>query len=101
MREFLEVQVPSSEDSEALLTDEEESRYRELLFRELGSVISERGWVRYPAHSPEERRRLVDVAARLGEWWGRRVFVEAEDVTRLRLYLAGYEAAAVAEPVLG
>ncbi|MFG3094965.1 hypothetical protein [Streptomyces sp. NPDC048202] len=55
-------------------------------------MISEQGWVRYPAHSPEERRRLVAVAARLGEWWGRPVFVAAEDVTRLRLYLAGYGA---------
>ena len=93
MREIHDVQVPSSEDSGALLTGDEERRYRELLFRELGDVISERGWVRYPAHSPEERRRLVEVAARLGEWWGQRVFVEAEDVTRLRLYLAGYETA--------
>ncbi|MER8029014.1 hypothetical protein ABTZ78_08640 [Streptomyces bauhiniae] len=35
---------------------------------------------------------MVAVAARLEEWWGRRVFVAAEDVTRLRLYLSGYEA---------
>ncbi|MFI8349033.1 hypothetical protein [Streptomyces sp. NPDC085596] len=39
---------------------------------------------------------MVEVAARLGEWWGQRVFVEAEDVTRLRLYLAGYETAPAA-----
>ncbi|MGV9640991.1 hypothetical protein [Streptomyces sp. NPDC003514] len=39
----------------------------------------------------EDRRRLVDVAHRLSAHWGLRVGVEAEDLTRLRLFLPGAE----------
>lgn len=74
------------------LTDEEERRFRTVLFDELGNTISEQGWARFPAYTPEERRRLVEVAHRLSAYWGRQVFVEAEDLCRLRLHLAGYEA---------
>ncbi|MFG3123739.1 hypothetical protein ACGFYO_17225 [Streptomyces sp. NPDC048201] len=98
VRELYEVRLPDTEEAPLPLTDDEERRYRELLFRELGNEISERGWVRYPAHTPEERRRLVEVAGWLGEYWGQRVFVEAQDVTRLRLCLAGYETAPGALP---
>ncbi|MFE2523916.1 hypothetical protein ACFXEL_06755 [Streptomyces sp. NPDC059382] len=80
------------------LTDDEERRARTTLFHELGGTISERGWVRFPAHSPEERRRLVDVARRLGAHWGREVFVEAEDPCAMRLYVAGYGAVTSRQP---
>ncbi|MEU7021408.1 hypothetical protein ABZ990_12220 [Streptomyces sp. NPDC046203] len=39
---------------------------------------------------PEDRRRLVAVAHRLTTHWGQRVHVEAEDLIRLRLFLAGH-----------
>ncbi|MFI6284526.1 hypothetical protein ACIBCM_07175 [Streptomyces sp. NPDC051018] len=74
------------------LTDEEEQRYRAVLFSELGTTIAGQGWVRYPAYTPEERLRLVGVAHRLSAHWGQQVFVEAEDQCRLRLFLAGHEA---------
>lgn len=74
------------------LTDDEEHRARTTLFHELGDTIAAQGWVRFPAHSPEERRRLVDVARRLGAHWGLEVFIEAEDQCAMRLYVAGYEA---------
>ncbi|MFE7114653.1 hypothetical protein ACFU99_04425 [Streptomyces sp. NPDC057654] len=73
------------------LSDEEERRFQTVLFSELGNKISEQGWARFPAYTPEERRRLVDVAQRLTAYWGQQVFVEAEDHCRLRLCLAGYE----------
>ncbi|MET8418902.1 hypothetical protein ACWD7C_20400 [Streptomyces sp. NPDC005134] len=72
------------------LTDDEEQRMRAMLFSELGNEIADRGWVRFPAYSPEDRRRLIDVAHRLSAHWGQQVFVEAEDRCRLKLYLAGY-----------
>ncbi|MGW4031611.1 hypothetical protein ACWEFL_20235 [Streptomyces sp. NPDC004838] len=72
------------------LTEEEEQRTRAVLFGDLGKAIAERGWVRFPAYSPEERRRLVDVAHRLSSSWGQQVFVEAEDQCALMLHLAGY-----------
>ncbi|WP_257231956.1 hypothetical protein [Streptomyces sp. Rer75] len=74
------------------LTDEEEQRFRALLFSELGNKIADQGWARFPAYTPEDRRRLVDVAQRLTTYWGQQVFVEAEDECGLRLCLAGYEA---------
>ncbi|WP_210584226.1 hypothetical protein [Streptomyces sp. GESEQ-35] len=73
------------------LTDEEEQRARAVLFRELGNQIAERGWTRFPAYTPQERRRLVDVAERLTAHWGQRVTVGAEDQCGMRLSLAGYE----------
>ncbi|MFD5728591.1 hypothetical protein ACFWMT_21195 [Streptomyces sp. NPDC058368] len=72
------------------LTEEEEQRARAVLFSDLGNTIAERGWVRFPAYSPEERRRLVDVAHRLSAHWGQQVFVEAEDQCAMKLYLAGH-----------
>ncbi|WP_329115738.1 hypothetical protein [Streptomyces sp. NBC_01353] len=73
------------------MTDEEERRFRAVLFSELGNEIADQGWARFPAYTPEDRRRLVDVAQRLTAHWGQQVFVEAEDQCRLRLCLAGYE----------
>ncbi|MFF5895738.1 hypothetical protein ACFY8O_07395 [Streptomyces argenteolus] len=72
------------------LTTEEEQRYRALLFTELGNAIADHGWTRYPAHTPQERMRLVEVGRRLSEHWGIPVTVEAEDECRLRLSLAGH-----------
>lgn len=82
----------------APLTDEEERRFRAVLFSELGNEIADHGYARFPAYTPEDRRRLVDVAHRLTAYWGQQVFVEAEDLTRLRLHLAGHEARPQALP---
>ncbi|WP_265864410.1 hypothetical protein [Streptomyces sp. SKN60] len=96
MRELYNVRVlpgeGAGEDDAAAtpLTADEERRYRGLLFTELGNEIADRGWARHPAYTPEDRRRLVDVAERLTAHWGQRVFVEAEDLTRLRLCLASH-----------
>ncbi|WP_326812911.1 hypothetical protein OIE62_00795 [Streptomyces scopuliridis] len=78
--------------SAGVLTDAEEQRFRAVLFSELGNKIADQGWVRFPAYTPEDRRRLVDVAHRLTTYWGQQVLVEAEDQCRLRLCLAGFEA---------
>ncbi|WP_328722093.1 hypothetical protein OHT52_23115 [Streptomyces sp. NBC_00247] len=90
IRDLYNVRVRPAEGDPTPLTEDEERRARVTLFDELGTVIAERGWVRFPAHSPEERRRLVDVAHRLGAYWGRPVHVEAEDSCALRLHLDGY-----------
>ncbi|MCX5532193.1 hypothetical protein OG785_16645 [Streptomyces sp. NBC_00006] len=67
------------------LTPEEESRYQALLFSELGNQIADRGTTTYPAHTPEERRRLVAVGQRLSAHWGMPVRVTADDECRMRL----------------
>ncbi|WP_242441968.1 hypothetical protein [Streptomyces sp. CB02460] len=82
--------MQSPEGGPTPLTDEEEQRARAVLFSDLGNAVSERGWVRFPAYSPEERRRLVDVAHRLTAHWGQQVFIEAEDQRAMKLYLAGH-----------
>ncbi|MFI9582196.1 hypothetical protein ACIHCQ_10190 [Streptomyces sp. NPDC052236] len=87
-----------AESNSTPLTDEEERRFQAVLFRELGNEIADRGWARYPAYTPEDRRRLVGVAHRLSAHWGQRVFVEAEDQCGLRLYLAGHEAQSALPP---
>ncbi|BAU82356.1 duf21 and cbs domain protein [Streptomyces laurentii] len=89
-RELLNVRLLPADDGPTPLTDEEERRCQAVLFGELGDTIAGRGWARYPAYTPEDRRRLVGVAARLTAHWGQRVYVEAEDPTRVRLSLAGY-----------
>ncbi|MFC9915183.1 hypothetical protein [Streptomyces sp. NPDC059862] len=92
IRDLYNVRLLPAEGTATLLTDEEEQRYRAVLFSELGNKIADQGWVRYPAYTPEDRRRLVDVAHRRTTYWGQQVLVEAEDQCRLRLCLAGYEA---------
>ncbi|MFE6957072.1 hypothetical protein [Streptomyces sp. NPDC057696] len=92
IRDLYNVRVRPVEDAVTPLTDEEERRFRAVLFSELGNEIADRGWVRFPAYTQEDRRRLVDVAHRLAAHWGQQVFVEAEDHCGLRLFLAGYEA---------
>ncbi|MFE7835882.1 hypothetical protein ACFU53_07410 [Streptomyces sp. NPDC057474] len=92
IRDLYNVQLRPTEGGPTPLTDEEEQRVRAVLFRELGNEIADRGWARFPAYTPEERRRLVDVAHRLSVHWERQVVVEAEDQCALRLYLAGPEA---------
>ncbi|MFF3753842.1 hypothetical protein ACFYYH_25810 [Streptomyces sp. NPDC002018] len=90
IRDLYNVRPQPVEGGPTPLTDEEERRARAVLFSDLGNQIADRGWVRFPAYSPEERRRLVDVAHRLSAHWGRRVFVEAEDQCAMRLYLDGH-----------
>ncbi|MCX5396605.1 hypothetical protein [Streptomyces sp. NBC_00102] len=90
IRDLYNVRRHPAEGGPTPLTEDEERRARTTLFNELGTVVAEHGWVRFPAHSPEERRRLVEVAHRLGEYWGRPVHVEAEDQCALRLFLDGY-----------
>ncbi|MFJ6119970.1 hypothetical protein [Streptomyces sp. NPDC092129] len=91
IRDLYNVRVRHVEDADASLTEEEERRFRAVLFRELGNKIADQGWARFPAYTPEDRRRLVEVAHRLSGYWGQQVFVEAEDQCRMRHCLAGYE----------
>ncbi|MFG2621841.1 hypothetical protein ACGFXC_29905 [Streptomyces sp. NPDC048507] len=90
VRELYNVRTLPPEGGPTPLTEDEERRARAVLFGDLGAVIAERGWVRFPAYSPEERRRLVDVARRLSAHWGQEVFVGAEDQCAMRLHLAGH-----------
>ncbi|MCX4967181.1 hypothetical protein OHA98_20840 [Streptomyces sp. NBC_00654] len=90
IRDLYNVQVQPAEGGSTPLTEEEEQHVRRVLFSDLGNIIAERGWVRFPAYSPEERRRLVDVAHRLSGHWGQQVFIEAEDQCAMKLYLAGH-----------
>lgn len=91
IRDLYNVRVRQVEDADASLTEEEERRFQAVLFSELGNKIADQGWARFPAYTPEDRRRLVEVAHRLSGYWGQQVFVEAEDQCRMRLCLAGYE----------
>ncbi|MFI5802544.1 hypothetical protein [Streptomyces sp. NPDC051561] len=90
-RDLRNVRHQPAPDAPTPLSAEEEARYRNLLFTELGNKIADDGWARYPAHTPEERRRLIEVAARLTAHWGQQVFIEPEDQTRFRLCLAGHQ----------
>ncbi|RBM17590.1 hypothetical protein DEH69_15165 [Streptomyces sp. PT12] len=92
IRDLYNVRPRPADGAPTPLTDEEERRYRAVLFSELGNEIADRGWARYPAYTPEERRRLFDVAHRLTAHWGQRVLVAVEDPCRVRLHLAGHEA---------
>ncbi|MFE9612973.1 hypothetical protein [Streptomyces sp. NPDC006012] len=91
-RDLYNVRVLPAEGTTTPLTEEEERRFRSVLFNELGNEIADRGWAAFPAYTPQDRRRLVAVAHRLSAHWRRQVFAEAEDHCRMRLYLAGYEA---------
>lgn len=90
IRDLYNVRLEPAEGGSTPLSEEEERRARAVLFSDLGNAVAEHGWVRFPAYSPEERRRLVNVADRLSAHWGQQVFVEAEDPCAMRLYLAGY-----------
>ncbi|WP_331254354.1 hypothetical protein [Streptomyces halstedii] len=90
IRDLYNVRVQPEEGGSMPLTEEEEQRVRAVFFSDLGNTIAERGWVRFPAYSPEERRRLVDVAHRLSAHWGQQVFIEALDQCTMKLYLAGH-----------
>ncbi|MET8292261.1 hypothetical protein ABZV80_45305 [Streptomyces sp. NPDC005132] len=90
IRDLYNVRVRPAEGGSTPLTEEEEQRARAVFFSDLGNIIAERGWVRFPAYSPEERRRLVDVADRLSAHWGQQVFIEAEDQCAMKLHLAGH-----------
>ncbi|MET7285536.1 hypothetical protein [Streptomyces sp. NPDC005573] len=98
IRDLYNVRLRPADDEPAPLTDEEEQRFRAVLFSELGNTIAEQGWARFPAYTIEDRRRLVETAHRLTEYWGMRVTVEAEDHSRLLLRLAGPEATPEALP---
>ncbi|MGP3972122.1 hypothetical protein [Streptomyces sp. 6N223] len=88
-RELYNLRPLPAADAPTPLTDEEERRVQAVLFNELGNAIADQGWARFPAYTPEDRRRLVAVAHRLSAHWGRPVSVEAEDPTRMRLFLPG------------
>ncbi|RKN04607.1 hypothetical protein [Streptomyces radicis] len=90
IRDLYNVRLRPADGAPSPLTDEEERRYRAVLFSELGNEIADRGWARYPAYTPEERHRLVDIAHRLTAHWGQRVLVEVEDPCRVRLHLADH-----------
>lgn len=90
IRDLYNVRMRAEEGGSTPLTEEEEQRARAALFSDLGNIIAERGRVRFPAYSPEERRRLVDVAHRLSAHWGQQVFIEAEDQCAMKLYLTGH-----------
>ncbi|MFC5800265.1 hypothetical protein [Streptomyces formicae] len=72
-------EVPHT-DGPTPLSAEEEQRCRSAFFSHIGNEIAAKGWARFPAYTPEERRRLHDVGRALSEYWGRPVRVEAEDV---------------------
>ncbi|MEV6203946.1 hypothetical protein AB0M64_28820 [Streptomyces sp. NPDC051771] len=80
------------------LTDEEERRFRAVLLAELGEEIAARGRASFPAHTPEDRRRLLDVARRLTDHWGQPVTATPEDELRMCLHLSGYGPAPLAGP---
>ncbi|GAA2289721.1 hypothetical protein GCM10010415_71470 [Streptomyces atrovirens] len=88
--------LPAEDPQVTPLSDEEEQRFRAILFSGLGNGIADRGRARFPAYAPQDRRRPVDVADRLTAHRGRRVLVEAEDECRLRLRLAGHATGAAA-----
>ncbi|MFD7679442.1 MULTISPECIES: hypothetical protein [unclassified Streptomyces] len=98
MRDLYNVRLRAAEGDTTPLTDDEEQRCRTMLFKELGDTIAEQGWVRFPAYTVEDRRRLVAVAHRLTAHWGQEVFIEAEDHTRVRLSLAGYRTLSATHP---
>ncbi|MFJ9130923.1 hypothetical protein ACIRJS_43275 [Streptomyces sp. NPDC102340] len=77
--------APTAPTQPTPLTPEEESRYQALLFSELGNRIADHGTTTYPAHTPEDRRRLVAVGQRLSAHWGMPVRVTADDECRMRL----------------
>lgn len=84
-RDLFNVRVLPGDDHPAPLTDEEERRYRNILFSELGNELADHGTTTYPAHTPQDRRRLVDVGQRLSAHWGMPVRVTADDECRMRL----------------
>ncbi|MFF4151116.1 hypothetical protein ACFYZU_12970 [Streptomyces sp. NPDC001651] len=98
VRDLYNVRLLPGEETVSPLTDDEERRYRALLFRELGNEIADKGYARYPAYTVEDRRRLVDVAHHLSAHWGLRVRVEAEDLTRVRLFVPGHGTSPTALP---
>jgi hypothetical protein len=88
MRDLYNVRELPHPEGPTPLSPEEEHRFRAILFTELGNQVADQGWARFPAYTPEERRRLLDVGRALSEYWGRPVRVEPEDVCSMRLYLA-------------
>ncbi|MFI8369847.1 hypothetical protein [Streptomyces sp. NPDC085466] len=89
-RELYNVRTVGGEPVLSPLTDEEERRFRAVHLAELGHEISARGRARFPAHTPEDRRRPADVARLLTEHWGRPVTAVAEDELRMCLHLEGH-----------
>ncbi|MFF3491456.1 hypothetical protein ACFYWS_08905 [Streptomyces sp. NPDC002795] len=84
-RDLYNVRVLPGDDGPAPLTDEEERRYRNILFSDLGNQLADHGTTTYPAYSPQDRRRLVEVGRRLSVHWGMPVRVAADDECRMRL----------------
>ncbi|MET7665434.1 hypothetical protein ABZT45_43865 [Streptomyces sp. NPDC005356] len=63
IRDLYNVRVRPTEDIVTPLTYEEEQRFRAVLFSELGNEIADRGRARFPAYTPQDRRRLVKARA--------------------------------------
>ncbi|WP_199552825.1 hypothetical protein [Streptomyces sp. N35] len=89
IRDLYNVRPVSGEGGPTPLTPDEERRVRRTLFTELGNELADHGHVSYPAHTPPERLRLIEVGRALGEHWGIPVTVEPEDEVRMRLFLPG------------
>jgi hypothetical protein len=51
----------------------------------LGNKVADHGTATYPAHTPQDRQRIVEVGRRLSEYWGTPVHVSADDECRMRL----------------
>ncbi|WP_330173887.1 hypothetical protein OG875_10070 [Streptomyces sp. NBC_01498] len=97
-RDLYNVRPLPSEQDPTPPTPDEERRARATLFTELGNAVADHRWTRYPAHTPAERRRLVEVGRMLSAHWGVPVTVEAEDECRMRLSLPGHELGAAGGP---
>ncbi|MGI5466317.1 hypothetical protein [Streptomyces sp. CA-132043] len=66
------------------LTFEEEVRARTAFADFLVRELAAHGTVRFPAHEPEERRRLLDLVPALSNALGTEVHCTPEDVTAMR-----------------
>ncbi|GHG13961.1 hypothetical protein [Streptomyces hydrogenans] len=97
-RELYNVRPVTDGPAPSPLTEEEERRFRDVLFGELGHAISARGRASFPAHTPEDRRRLLDVARRLTAHWGQQVTAVPEDELRMCLHLPGHGPGRLAPP---
>ncbi|MEU8349459.1 hypothetical protein [Streptomyces sp. NPDC048845] len=91
IRDLYNVRTVPAEPGTTPLTPEEERRTTAVFFAEIGTKVAEHGWTRFPAHTPEQRRRLLRVGEMLSEHWGTPVSVLAEDECSMRFSLPGHE----------
>ncbi len=88
IRDLYNVRAVEGEGGLTPLTPEEEQHVRRVLFTELGNALADHGEVSWPAHTPPERLRLIEVGRALSAHWGIPVAVEPEDQIRMRLRLS-------------